>query len=286
MIGVSPAYFISRFGEGFTPSDLASSLADLKTAGADAYQLEIFREDGATDWTNSAISRLRDAEGKTGLNASQFVAHYFLHGLGDPVSLRGDRGLAAFERVAEICRSFPLVKTITVPLPPFDAGRNVTPEDWASIRVALVGKLVRATRIATSAGLHLALELVPGNLLGSPGEVLALRKEPGLESIGYNFDTGHAWACRERVDLLPAKLAGVIYGTHLKDNAQKDPLAMAPGTGTIPWKRVVSGLLASGYDGSWDVEFMCAPADANDQYARGIAFIKQVLAECGGRGSI
>jgi sugar phosphate isomerase/epimerase len=104
-----------------------------------------------------------------------------------------------------------------------------------------------------------------------------LRALRGLETLGYNYDTGHAWACRERVELLPAKLSGLIYGTHLKDNTQEAPLALAPGKGTIPWDLVLGGLRSAGYAGSWDVEFMCPSAEVQEAYRGGIAKIKDTL---------
>lgn len=277
MVGVSPAYFISRFGEGFTPSDIAASLADIAAIGGTGYQLELFREDGDGEWTDAAVNKIRDAETKTGLRATQFVAHYFLHGFADPDSLASDRGFAAFARVLAVCAAFPTVDTITIPLPPFDAGGEVGRDQWKRLRTALEEKLRKACALAAERGFRVALELVPGNILGSPEQVIALRGRPGLERIGYNFDTGHAWACRERVDLLPAKLEGAIYGTHLKDNTQEGKLALAPGKGNIDWARVVGGLLESGYDGAWDVEFICAASDTQTAYADGIAVIKEAL---------
>ncbi len=281
MIGVSPAYFISRFSESFRPADIASSLGDLAAIGASGYQLELFREDGDVEWTDGAVAAIRDAEERSGVRATQFVAHYFLHGFGDPVSLRSDRGFPAFRRVLEVCAAFPTVSLVTIPLPPFDAGGTVEVGEWKALRTALIEKLRRACAQAGDRGLKVALELVPGNILGSPELIRELRAEPGLEHLGYNFDTGHAWACRERVDLLPAKLAGLIYGTHLKDNTQEAPLACAPGTGTVPWERVAGGLLASGYRGAWDVEFMCPSAEVQEAYRRGIGIIRSALSACG-----
>lgn len=281
MVGVSPAYFISRFGEGFTPENIATSLPDITEIGGEGYQLELYRETGAVEWTGKTIDRIKKAEDRTGARATQFVAHYFLHGFGDPISLRSDRGLPVFSRVVEICASFPTVSVITIPIPPFDAGTAVEPGEWKQLRTAFREKLKRACGMAGDRGFKIALELVPGNLLGSPEMILALRKESGLEAIGFTFDTGHAWACRECVDLIPAKLEGAIYGTHLKDNTQEAPLALAPGAGTISWERLVGGLLAADYAGSWDVEFLCSAAEVQGAYRQGIRHIKEILRACG-----
>lgn len=277
MVGVAPTYFISRFGDGFTPTDIAASIPDIAAISGEGYQLEIYQENKAADWSENAVARIREAEEKTGTKATQFVAHYFLHGFGDPVSLRSDRGFEDFSRVVAAGTRFSTVSTITIPLPPFDAGGTVRPSEWKSLKTALREKLKRICGMAGERGLNIALELVPGNILGSPEMVLELREEPGLQSIGYNFDTGHAWACRERVDLLPAKLEGAIYGTHLKDNTQEAPFALAPGTGTIPWARVIGGLLASRYSGSWDVEFICRPSEVQDAYRKAIAHVRETL---------
>ncbi|MDL2229148.1 sugar phosphate isomerase/epimerase, partial [Treponema sp. OttesenSCG-928-L16] len=67
----------------------------------------------------------------------------------------------------------------------------------------------------------------------------------GSLSFGYNFDTGHAWADREPIELVPGMLAGRTFGTHLKDNDQKINLSLTPGKGTIPWVPLIRG--PSGY---------------------------------------
>ncbi|GAB1484131.1 hypothetical protein MASR2M78_29480 [Treponema sp.] len=281
MLGVSAAYFISRFAETFTPSDIALSLKDIAAIGGESYQSELFSEEGILAWTEQAITQLQEAEARASVRASQFMAHYFLHGFSNPASLQSDRGFAPFSRIIEICTRFPSISTITIPLPPFDAGKTTRPSDWVRLKVALIEKLRRPCGMAAEKELQIALELVPGNILGSPEMIMALRQEKGLERLGYNYDTGHAWACRERVDLLPAKMQGAIYGTHLKDNKQEGALALAPGKGSIDWERVLGGLIAAGYSGSWDVELICTPEQVQSEHADGIALIRKCLRSCG-----
>jgi sugar phosphate isomerase/epimerase len=99
--------------------------------------------------------------------------------------------------------------------------------------------------------------------------------EFGRTSLGYNFDTGFAWCDREWVPLVPAQLAGRIFGTHLKDNFGDDQ-ALAPGRGSIPWSATIGALKASGYAGSLDIEFRCSPEVAVREYGAALAYLRSL----------
>jgi sugar phosphate isomerase/epimerase len=79
--------------------------------------------------------------------------------------------------------------------------------------------------------------------------------------IGYNFDTGHAWSCKECILSIPAKLAGRIRGTHLKDNFGTENNAWTLGEGSIPWRELLEALSATGYHDSLDLEIVCERPD-------------------------
>jgi sugar phosphate isomerase/epimerase len=99
----------------------------------------------------------------------------------------------------------------------------------------------------------------------------------GTQSLGLNFDTGHAWAAKENLCLIPAKLGQQILGTHLCDNFGLENLSLPPGAGSIDWPRVMAGLKAAGYRGSFDIEIVCPEEDVRRQYTEGRTYIEGLL---------
>jgi sugar phosphate isomerase/epimerase len=118
---------------------------------------------------------------------------------------------------------------------------------------------------------------MPGGLWPGVHGFLSLCAELGSASLGYNFDTGHAWSCKEWVPGTPAVAGARLVGTHLKDNLQHENLALAPGAGTIPWPPTLKALADAGYRGSWDLEFRCPAELATEQYARALGFVRPLV---------
>jgi len=279
MFGVSPAYFFSRYTTAFTVEDYARGFELLAAEGFKGYQPEIFTPDRIEEWERGAAA-LAARGTDLGLSATQFVAHFLLAATKDEAALFSDLGYREMAAVAKIAARFPGCATVTLPIAPFSfpEGRSFDTETWIRAWNRLKEKLLRLATIVESEGLRMSLEIVPGSLLGGTEGLMRLIAETGNSTIGYNFDTGHAWACKESITTLPAKLVGRIYGTHLKDNFGYENLALPPGDGSIPWKSVIEGLLRTGYRGSFDLEIACAaPNDVQTAYARGKATLEQAL---------
>jgi sugar phosphate isomerase/epimerase len=284
VVGVSPAYFVSRFGDRFGPQDISASLTEVARLGAEGYQLELFWEDDAPRWTDAAVDAIRNSEQRSGVRATQFVAHYLHAAFASPEALAGIWGEATLLRFADIAARFPTVSTVTVPLPSFDPGRSVDREAWTRIEGDFLAKLRRCAAVLRDRGLRLALELIPGNLLGGYRAIGTLRRTKGLEDIGACLDTGLAQAARDCVELLPAALGPAVYATHLKDSRAGELLSLEPGKGDLPWGRFLGSLPASRYRGSYDVEFLCPAAEADAAYGRAIEFVKAALRATGAEG--
>jgi len=281
MFGVSPAYFISRFTDRFTPEEVAKSLSDLSAAGFDSFQLEVFHPETLDDWAARGAKTVRAAAEAADLGASQFVGHFLLHGFSSPESLRSNYGVEEMKKIVSLLSYFPECRVVTVALPAFDSGRTVfAGEDYRRLRTSFVEKMRDMLAVAESAGKRLALEIMPGSILDGTAGFLRLKEELGSSSLGYNFDTGHAWACRENVALIPARIGGAsIFGTHLKDNRQTENLALGMGRGTVPWPQVIGGLLAEGYSGSWDLEIKCEAEQASSEYEAAFRALRAHLEE-------
>ncbi|TXT41927.1 MAG: isomerase [Spirochaetes bacterium] len=285
MYGVSPAYFFSRFTTDFTVRDYIKGLDWLAESGFQGFQLEVFHSECLGEWTDE-VFLLRERASGLGMTATQFVAHFLLYTTREERELLSDAGYEEMKAVAEICSAFPSCTTVTLPLAPFQlpSKASVNPESWRRLWDGLCSRLLRYAAIVEGAGLRLALEIVPGSLLGGTEGLLRFAGETGNSTIGFNFDTGHAWSSKEAIALLPAKLAGRIYGTHLKDNFGTENLALPPGEGSIPWESVMAGLVDSGYRGSFDLEIACpSPNEVEGSYLRGKSVIENAYANANTR---
>jgi sugar phosphate isomerase/epimerase len=279
MIGVSPAFFFSLYTTDFTVKDYIRGLRVLQSLGIEGYQLEVFKADRLEEWEKEGVSLFQCGQ-DLDLNATQFVAHFLLSATKDIDSLMSDDGYEQMRRVTGIVSQFAGCKTITLPLSPFalPGGYTLESDGYQRLWNCLVEKLLAFDEIVRSSGFRLALEIVPGSLLGGTEGLMRLIRETGNQTIGYNFDTGHAHSSKECIATLPGKLAGRVYGTHLKDNFGAENFALPPGRGSIPWESVIHNLTASGYTGSFDLEIASKhPSEVVNDYTEGKTFIEKIL---------
>ena len=279
MFGVSPAYFISRFSDRFSAIDIAGSLPDLASAGFDAFQPEIFHPETIDSWLAGGAARVDKAARDCGLSPSQFVGHFLLHAFESPEAIASAWGVEETEKTLAVMASIGGCTILTVPIPglPLTDPRHLTTAGNAALRARMVEKLGRMLALAERAGCRLALEITPGGPWQGIHGFLRLCGELGSDSLGYNFDTGHAWSSKEWVPGIPALAGGRILGTHLKDNHQNENLALAPGAGSIPWPSTLSAIAAAGYRGSWDIEFRCPAERVTEEYTRALDFIRPLV---------
>ena len=278
-IGVSPAFQLSRYGDRFTPEDIADSLGDILAMGFSGFQLEVFHPDTLSLWTRQGSALVARTAEKLALCPSQFAGHFLLHGFDSPSSLNSEFGIEETKACLEILKPFPDCSVITVVVPAFpDAGTTVDKETYEMLWARMVEKFRAMLAIAEEGGKKIAVEILPGSLIGGLQGLLRLIDALGSPNFGYNFDTGHAWASREAIALIPGMLSGRIFGTHLKDNDQTQNVSLPPGDGTIPWDSLVKNLFASGYRGNFDLEIRCESGETESRYKRGLEFIKSKLA--------
>ena len=279
MIGVSPAYFFSLYTTDFSIQDYSKGLAWLAQNGFGGFQLEVFSREKIKEWLDGA-ELLSSTAKDLNVAATQFVAHFLLYSTRNAENLAQDGCYEDMKKVLDIVAKFPECRIITLPLAPFEFEKNtfVSNDEWTRIWDMFRSRLLAFDQIVVSNGYRLALEIVPGSLLGGTEGLMRLISETGNTSIGYNFDTGHAFSSKENIATLPAKLSGRIYGTHLKDNFGAENLALPPGQGSIPWVSVLEGLRQTGYSGSLDLEIASKSADlVSRDYLQGKSTISSVL---------
>ena len=276
MFGVSPAYFISRFSDRFTCRDIAGSLPDLRASGFEAFQPEVFHTANLDEWRTDGAVLIKSAADASGMVASQFVGHFLLHAFESPETLASDFGIDETAKSLEGMQRFPECEVLTVPIPPFSPTMPVllTAQAYGGFHSRLVDKLGRMLEITEQAGRRMALEIIPGSLIGGIQGFLRLHGELGSSVLGYNFDTGFVWSAKEWVPLVPAQVGRRIYGTHLKDGMANDGSPLAPGKGTIPWHSTLVALRESGYAGSLDIEFRCEPDRAVQEYEQALRYLQ------------
>ena len=279
IIGVSPAFHLSRYGDRFTPEDVAKSLEDILAMGFSSFQLEVFHPDTLSDWVQRGSALVSKAAERHGIQPSQFAGHFLLHGFDSPSSLNSEFGIEETRSCMEILKPFPSCSVITVVIPAFSlSAMTVDKESYLRLWTRLAEKLRAMLDIAEEGGKKLALEILPASLLGGLQGLLRLIDSLGSPNFGYNFDTGHAWASREAIELVPGMLAGRIFGTHLKDNDQTKNVSLPPGEGSIPWDPLIKNLLSTGYRGNFDLEIRCESEEVESQYKRGLEYMKTKLA--------
>jgi sugar phosphate isomerase/epimerase len=279
MIGVSPAFMVSLYGPGFSIGNFCEGLALVRKLGFGGYQPEILVVTALPEWVRDARSVHR-AAGDLGLVPTQFVAHFMLEEFANPGKLNPLRGIDDLKQVIDIVQEFPPCRVLTIPASTFDVDWDSPGATdfrwWHEVQRRLVEKVAGYVRVVEEAGLKLAFELLPFSVFGGAARFPALCDEIGSPALGLNFDTGHAWACREWAPLLPFELKGRIFGTHLGDNLSTENIKLAPGKGTIPWKPLLENLVSTGYDGSWDIEIGCRPDEVAAEYRFGLSYLESL----------
>jgi sugar phosphate isomerase/epimerase len=277
LIGVSPAYFISRFTDEFTPSNVVQGLEEIADMGCRGFQLEVFHSRNLKLWQKGGSQEVRQRANDLGLTPTQFVAHFMMSAFASPEMLFSDRGPAEMQAVLEIVGRFEACRIITLPLGRFETPAVISSQDYRTYFMRGVEKIGRLLEMVENAGFHMALEIMPTALIGGTEGFLRLCDILGTDSLGLNFDTGHAWAAKENLNLIPAKLGRQILGTHLCDNFGHENLSLRPGAGSVDWPGVLAGLKATGYRGSFDIEIICPPAAVAQEYRTGRIFIETIL---------
>ena len=279
MIGVSPAFIVSLYGPGFSIGNFREGLQVVSNLGFSAYQPEILVETALPEWARDARSVHRTAS-DLGLVPTQFVARIMLEEFANAEKLTPRSGVDKLNQVIDIMQGFSPCRVLTIPASIFSVNwesSEVTDSRWwQEMHHRLVEKIGRYVEVVAEAGLKLAFEILPFSIIGGICRFLSLCNELGSPALGLNFDTGHAWACRELVPMLPFELQGRIFGTHLGDNMSTESTKLAPGKGSIPWKPLLANLAGAGYEGSWDIEIGCRPDQVTEEYRFALHYLQQL----------
>jgi len=275
MIGVSPAYFFSKYGKAFHIDDYLHALPNVKKQGFERYQGEIYQSSRLKEW-KTGIDKLIDVQEDLGLQMSQFVAHFLVAESTDIASIVQWSGPELFERVVRCVAKIPNCTTVIIPLPPFENTTVITSALYQQMWQAFGRRLSRYCTIATMHGLRLGLEIMPHSFLGGVDGFLHLTHQDGCEQIGFCFDIGHLLVSGENIPLVCAKLQGKILGTHIKDRKRGSQEVVTPGKGDVDFSLICQCLSAASYHGSLDLEIPCIPLTTDNCYEFGLATLQKI----------
>jgi len=156
-----------------------------------------------------------------------------------------------------------------------------------------------AARIASDAGVRVALEAHPGFAVYNPETLLKLRAAAG-PAIGINLDPSHLWWQGIDIPAAIAALGDSIFHVHAKDvaidaantarngvldtksyrqMAERSWLFRSVGWGhsELEWKRIVSALRLAGYDYVVSIEHEDALASLDEGLASAVKTLSRVL---------
>ncbi len=274
--GVSPAFFLSAYGESFGPAQVLDGLSRIRSLDPEArwplvaYEPEVFDPDRMESWTTHSTREVAQRAADLGLSPRCFAAHY----LGELLVRNPECGETIV--AAEMPRCAALAHELgagTVLIPVLSAGS----EERHFLR-----SMELAVRFASNNALTVAIEQVPGRAASSVDDLLRhFEHVPGLRLW---FDTGNAAAAGDDVPSAIREAREHIVGTHLCD-CNDAGSSEAPGDGEIPWEGVMAGLQAVPSELTLDLEIRCPAYSIRDAYTAGYkrvaASISGVIQEVG-----
>jgi len=280
MIGVSPAYFLSKYGDDFTVNDVIQEVRVLKKQWFAAFQLEVKKRTYLKDWHRENLEKLAQECTKEHMQVSQVVAHFWIDNLSSVEGIQKGLDQREVEQFLDMVDQLPHCRQLTVPFGRFKADLDILSNTaaYASLLQKLTATLEKLCVLGAQQGTFIALELQPGAIIqGVAGFHHMLSLLNGHPSLAYNLDTGHAHATKDVVELIPVRLGQRIVGTHLCDNATLENLSLTPGEGSIDWSAVCTALKQNHYQGSYDLEIMCKRGEVEEKYSQGLRFISQFV---------
>ncbi len=235
------------------PFELSPCLDSLFPAQSDVSALRALAELGFRrfefwDWRTHDLAVLADAGSVFGLQPVVFSGNTFTEPL-LAVETRPD-ALAHLRRSLDAAA---LLGVRTLVAHVGYVGDRAREEQWRTA----VDTLRTAGAMAAAAGVVLLLEPLnssvdhPGYFLDSLPAARRLIDEVDLPSVRLLLDVYHMWLMHADLLALLPEILPLVGHVHIADA----PGRRQPGTGTIPWPRVMAELTAGGYGGVIGLEY-------------------------------
>lgn len=287
-LGVSPAFFISKFDFDFDAERAVSMLPLVTELGYGAVQGEIAASRFVTGWIDGGIKRFGDAVREHGLEVRQFVAHYLLEIAtmkveGRGLTRTGGAGAEYLGPLDPLAQAIPDLRSIGEQLGSLP-GCNVLTIPVGPIALEGVDAFARLSAFVTAifsvlpTNVRVAVEALPGSPVATPDTMAEWLSSLSSDRVGVNLDTGHLWS----QGIPPEKMiyavgAERIFGTHICDNDGVTNDSLAPGRGSIEWERVFRALDDAGYHGPYDLEIRVAEEEMITEYTAARSYIETLV---------
>jgi len=132
---------------------------------------------------------------------------------------------------------------------------KITPENRKIRKKHAKNSIRRIAEKCAEKGQRLAIELLPGTCLGNHyEELLELAEDLPHETIGFCIDTNHLMDKHFMLSETVKALGKRIFNTHLSDYDGVDEKHWLPGTGVIDWKKFITALDETAYEGPLNFE--------------------------------
>ncbi len=125
---------------------------------------------------------------------------------------------------------------------------------WDAAWSAYVALIKEMAHQAEGAGLRLALEIRPYEMVSNADGMRRLSDAVASPALGLVFDTAHFLVQKELLPVAIQKLRDRIFLVHLADNDGVNDYHWAPGKGVVPWDGVMRTLHHVDYAGFANID--------------------------------
>lgn len=186
--------------------------------------------------------RVRDA----GISVHSVHTLHHLHDVFSPYRRRRQEGVELFAQVIEFAAMLDARCLIWHGLSLRD--RDATWDDFREM-------LARLSDMACRAGLTLSLENVSWCRVRDRASVAQVRDWE--LPVGFTFDPFQAAEAGIDPVVLPGAMGNRLINVHLSDYRAGQGRHLPPGEGTLPWRKVIEAVIATGYSGPLIIEGNC-----------------------------
>ena len=132
--------------------------------------------------------------------------------------------------------------------------------------------------IAQKAGLKLAIEARPREIITNSDSMLRLIREVNKKNVGALIDTAHLFVQKEILPLAIQKLRGRLFALHLADNDGTLEYHWGLGKGKIDWPGVLQALKNASFDEYLTVELEgTGVTDLEREYSESRTYLTRLL---------
>lgn len=149
---------------------------------------------------------------------------------------------------------------------------------WEAAWAQYAETLGEMARLAEKAGMRLALEIRPYEMVSNADGMRRLADAAASPALGLVFDTAHFHVQKEILPVAIEKLAGRIFLVHLADNDGITDYHWAPGKGTVPWESTLGALRRIGYGGFANIDVAGTYDDIGAEIRFGRDFVRERMA--------